>query len=458
MKEFCLSVLLPALLFFECFSGNCTDEKELAIQPNILLILTDQLTAGAMSFAGNSFLETPAIDHLAESGVVFEKAYVTQPLCLPFRSSLQTSRYPHEIGTINNGTKISGDFPLLGNLMNAAGYNCEYIGKWHVGIPPEEAGYKNYDDAGKDDEKARAAVEFLLQEHRTPFFLTVSFNNPHNVCELARAGAVGTDLPDGPIGIAPVNQDELPPLPPNFDYPENEPSVIREIQKKSTIHYPTEAWNQLTWRQYLWGYYRLVEKVDEEIGKVLDALKEAGHEKNTVVIFTSDHGEGVAMHYWNQKQILYEQAVRVPFIISWKDKTTAQVFPGLVSNALEIPATILELAGVDKPISMHGISLLPVLEGKKSKIREFVVSETMFARGGINLGATGRMIRSGSMKYIVYDNGENREQLFDLDNDPWEMNNLARKKTFKKELNLFRALILDWARSTSDHNFPYMNP
>ena len=229
--------------------------------------------------------------------------------------------------------------------------------------------------------------------------------NPHNVCQLARADADGSDLPDGPIETAPTDLNRLPPLPDNFDIPENEPTVIRTVQEVSRVkHYPTENWDELTWRQYLWGYYRLVEKVDAEIGKVLTALKEGAYGDNTIVIFTSDHGEGVAMHHWNQKQILYEQAVRTPFIIQWKGKTQKQVYPELVSNALDIPVTILDIAGVEKPSTMRGVSLSPILEGKSIPARDFVVTETMFASGDRNLGGTGRMIRTKNFKYCIYDN------------------------------------------------------
>ena len=218
-------------------------EKSKTAQPNILLIITDQQTADAMSCVGNNYLKTPAMDKLAEGGVLFKNNYVVQPLCLPFRSSLQTGRYPHEIGTIRNGRSITGDVPFLGNLVSSAGYTSDYIGKWHIGATPEKAGY-NYEKAGKDDEKAIAAEEYLLKKHQKPFFLTVSFMNPHNVCQLARADAVGTDLPDGAIGLAPEDLSELPPLPDNFEMPENEPSVIREIQKKAKLHYPTKNWDE----------------------------------------------------------------------------------------------------------------------------------------------------------------------------------------------------------------------
>ena len=111
-----------------------------ASKPNILLVITDQHSATALSCAGNHDLKTPALDRLAADGVRFDRAYVTQPLCLPCRSSLQTGRYPHEIGTISNGRPIRGEFPLLGNLVNEAGYESAYIGKWHVGKEREVSG------------------------------------------------------------------------------------------------------------------------------------------------------------------------------------------------------------------------------------------------------------------------------------------------------------------------------
>jgi len=430
-------------------------EKSETAQPNILLIMTDQQTADAMSCVGNSYLETPAMDKLAEEGVLFDNNYVVQPLCLPFRSSLQTGRYPHEIGTISNGRTISEGFPFLGHLVSSEGYSSDYIGKWHIGATYEDAGY-NYEKAGKDPERTKAAVEYLLKDHEKPFFLTVSLMNPHNVCQLARADADGSDLPDGAIGLAPEDLSELPPLPVNFEIPANEPSVIREIQNKSPLHYPTKNWDEKIWRQYLWGYYRLVEKVDAQIGQVLNALEEGGHADNTVIIFTSDHGEGVAMHQWNQKQILYDQSVKTPLIISWKGKTQKRVYSELVSNALDIPVTILDIIGVEKPEGMPGESLQPIMEGKSPKPKKYVVSETMFALNNKNLGATGRMIRTKKFKYCIYDNGEKREQLFDMENDPGEMKNLVYEEGYEKVLNEHRELIGKWAEETNDTEFPYV--
>ena len=434
-------------------SLEVTADDQLGSKPNILLLITDQHAATALSCTGNDDLKTPTLDQLAAEGLRFTRAYVTQPLCLPCRSSLQTGRYPHEIGTISNGRPIRGEFPFLGSLVNEAGYESAYIGKWHVGATLEKAGYTEAVQPKRDRDKTILAREFLMRDRDKPFFLTVSFLNPHNVCQLAR----GQELPDGPIGTPPDDLNELPKLPDNFAVPQNEPTAIRQVQAKSTSHYPTKDWDELKWRQYLWGYYRLVEKVDAEIAAVINALDKSGQRDNTVIIFVSDHGEGVAMHHWNQKQILYEQAVRVPFLISWRGKTKPRVTDMLASVSLDIPTTVLSFTGAEVPASMHGISLKEFSLGAKvAKERDFVVAETTFAKGARSLGLVGRMIRTKKYKYCVYDVGQQREQLFDMEADPGETKNLAVDPSFSNELNRHRALIANWAQQTSDSNFPYV--
>ncbi len=421
-------------------------------RPNVLLIFTDQQTDEAMSCAGNPHLNTPAMDRIAARGVRFTRSYVTQPLCLPCRSSIQTGRYPHEIGTPTNGVKLNGAYPMLGELMSAAGYDTAYFGKWHVGASFEEAGYDATADTGSDSETAQYAVEFLKAPRQKPFFLTASFKNPHDVCELARR----QKLPQGPIPPATADPAELPPLPDNFAIPENEPAAIRMIQAKNRdFHYPTNRWSDAEWRQYLWGYYRLVEKVDREIEKVLDALRDSGHEDSTIIIFTSDHGEGVASHHWNQKQILYEQAVRVPLLIAHPlASNPGGTSDALVSTGIDFMPTILGAAGVASPPGpSYGQSLEPLARGSsESWDRRYVVAETTFGRGRDD-GVSGRMLRTERYKYIVYNTGAGREQLFDLEADPGETTNLAEDPAHRSALDEHRILISDWAAETNDR-FP----
>jgi len=446
-------------------------------RPNILVIMTDQQAANALSAAGNPYLNTPAMDSIAARGVRFERAYVTQPLCLPSRSSMMTGRYPHEIGTVTNGRPFNKDWPMVGKFMANDGYECGYIGKWHVGAPMnfERAGHTFLTGKLKDDGKTDAAVDYLSREHDKPFFLTVSYINPHNVCQLARQMnddttprqsthqqsplllAAYRDLPDGPIPPFPKDIHDLPPLPENFAIPENEPAVIREVQAMSpNKHYPTADWNEQRWREYLWGYYRICEKLDGEIARVLEALEENGLADNTVVIFVSDHGEGIAAHHWNQKQILYDSAVRVPFMIAPpKSPAAGKVSTQLVSTGLDYLPTILDFAGISYPDTMPGHSLKSIAIGKSDTLpRDYVVAETIFASGTKQFGVSGRMIRTDQYKYTIYNKGETREQLFDMETDPGETVNLAVDHNFRRELIRHRNLMDSWAKETED-DFPY---
>jgi choline-sulfatase len=129
-----------------------------------------------------------------------------------------------------------------------------------------------------------------------------------------------------------------------------------------------------------------------------------------------------------------------------------------VSNALDIPVTILDLLGIDKPSGMQGISLKPLVEGKSIEARDFLVCETEFAEGKFGRGARGRMLRTERFKYIIYDRGEKREQFFDLEADPGEMNNLAYNKNFQEQLGRHREILAQWAKETGDTSFAYYIP
>ena len=246
-------------------------------------------------------------------------------------------------------------------------------------------------------------------------------------------------------------------MPENFAIPENEPSAIRIVQRKSPYQYPTRDWDDLKWRQYLWGYYRLVEKVDAEIGHLLDALHASPYADSTIVLMVSDHGEGVAMHHWNQKQVLYDSCIRVPLILSGPGILSGVVSTELVSTGLDIPRTLLDFAGAAAPESMRGVSLREIAEGTQSAVeRSHIVAETTFAQNTTLLGLRGRMLRTRQFKYCVYDTGECREQLFDMDADPGETRNLAVQSVHQDTLRQLRAAMAQWAEQTKDLDFPYI--
>ena len=297
----CATAVAPSLVW----------AKEL---PNIIYIVTDQQTASAMSCMGNDDLHTPNMDKLAESGVLFRNAYCSTPLSGPARAAMFTGYTSHEVGLARNGTPIPDSLRTrtLGTLMQDAGYDCIYAGKWHVhtaSMPDKEFGFTTI-HPHSDNGLAEACVDFLEQKHTKPFFLVAGFDNPHNICEYARS----QNLPWGNIEDLPQN--EWPGLPLNFAKNPYDADVISYEQSLNYSVYPTRNYTPDDWRRYRSLYYRLVEKVDAEIGKILNAVDKQDLWKNTVVIFTSDHGDGVGAHHWNQKSALYEEVVNIPLIVT----------------------------------------------------------------------------------------------------------------------------------------------
>lgn len=430
-------------------------------RPNIIYIMTDQQYGGAMSCAGNPYLRTPALDRLAAMGTRFDKAYCAFPLCVPSRVAMFSSHMPHESGVYINCNTSNEPFPFvtLGKVTSDAGYDCHYIGKWHLTIPASRSREHGFGKVelpgghGHDAERAERAVRFLRSKHDQPFLLVVSLLNPHDCCQLAR----GEDLSKFEGGLAPTPPEaELPPLPDNFEIPQGEPDQLRVWQKENSASvYRSYFWDEKQFREYLWGYYRLVEMVDAEIAKVLDALRDSGREDDSVVIFSSDHGDGHSRHRWNQKWSLYDESARVPFIVAQKGRTRAgHVDQHLVSSGLDLMPTICDYAGVEPPNGCLGRSVRAIAEGRTSDTwREYVVSETSFG----NWGPVGdsdypkaRMVRSDRYKYIAYDKGDRREQLIDMDTDPGEMVNLVDKPEMAPVLKRHREYLAQWCRRTHD--------
>lgn len=194
---------------------------------------------------------------------------------------------------------------------------------------------------------------------------------------------------------------------------------------------------------------RLVEKVDAEIGRILDALRANGLEEDTLVVFTSDHGDGHGSHHWNQKSILYEEEVKVPMIVSLPGVTRAGALDEhLVSMGLDLLPTVCDYAGIALPEGLTGLSLRELAEGREPATwRDAVYAETMISVGK-KLAA--RMVRTNQFKYAVYEWGQYREQLMDLERDPGEMVNLAVESRYADVLQEHRRLLWEWCHATGD--------
>ena len=428
-------------------------------RPNILIISTDEQSFDAVSYRiGTRYLHTPNIDGLAASGIAFNRAYCADPICVASRTAMFTGRYPTETGVVDNSdlTRVHLDphkFPIMGKIFHRRGYNTAYFGKWHIACSKDDVdvhGFTTIATTLQDDVAAANAAAFLRSKPKGPFLMVASLLNPHNICEWAR----GEKLPLGPIGNPPP-VDQCPPLRPNHAPQHNEPDIITLMRRSyhDTRMFPVGTFSDAKWREYEWAYYRLAEKADAHVGAVLNALRDSGLEEDTLVVFLSDHGDCQGAHGWNQKTVFYDEASRVPFILSHKGVLRPGKSDRLVNTGVDLIPTLCDYAGIAAPAGLPGISLRhPELHP-----RRYVISANKLVQGasidGIKPTPSGRMLRSQQFKYCVYDQGNRRESLVDMEKDPGEMWNLAYEPRYHNVLHQHRAMLREWCASTRD-NFP----
>jgi arylsulfatase A-like enzyme len=449
-KHLCLITLLTAL------SAWAAPE-----QPNVLVISTDQQHAGMLSCAGNTWLKTPAMDSIASNGVRFVRTYCVNPVCVPSRTGMFTGYTPARLGIEVNGDMAKIRIPAeiqqqgMGALFSSAGYETAYAGKVHVVGGVGKLGFTQLKAGSGDEGTAAACVGFLGQKRDKPFLLVASFVNPHDICYFEVGSSKTSKASDDGEGEgskqakanvdvarkrpAGVSDEEFfskhcPPIPANAEPQKDAPDALGQ---------PSGRWSVEEWRQHRWTYCRLTEQVDREIGRVLQALRDAGLEEKTLVVFTSDHGDMDGSHRLGYKNEFFEEAARVPFIVSLKGVTQPGLVDNqhLVSSGLDLIPTLCDFAGIKAPPALLGRSVRPLAEGRATpEWRPYVVSET---RGG-------RMVCSGRYKYCVYAKGERREQLVDLEKDPGEMKNLAADPAYADILVRHRQYLREWVKTNND--------
>jgi len=438
-------------------------------RPNILLIITDQQSADAMSCAqGDRYLRTPHMDSLAARGMRFTRAYAANPICVPSRTAMLTGRYPHETGVQDNDRVPFNvrAFPTAGTLFRQAGYDTGYVGKWHLlisGKDPKLSGFDfavNLKNNGADATTPSAVAEFLGRKRDRPFLLVASFVNPHNICEWAR----GDKLPDGPVGTPPPPQ-ECPPGPASLAPSADEPDAIEFARRsyQANAQFPVGGFDVAKWRQYRWAYYRMIEQTDALIGRVLATLAASGHVRDTLVVLTSDHGDCQGAHGWSQKTVFYDESCRVPFIVSPPQVKHSGTSDRLVQTGIDLLPTLCDFAGIAPPAELPGLSQRPAAEGAITlDPRRYIVASNHLVQGaplaGIAMTPAGRMLRSARYKYCVYDQGKRRESLIDMEKDPCELVNLAADPAAAAVLDEHRAMLLEWSRTAGDTSFPFVSP
>jgi arylsulfatase A-like enzyme len=397
------------------FGANVLTSKNIH-RPNFLFINVDQLSWDVIGLNGCTEVKTPNIDRILKSGVSFNRSYSANPVCSPARTSWYTGREPCEHGVLFNGMKIyDSTMPDMGQVFSSAGYDTFFCGKWHVGGRDSKSSFiKSMQGAGvsegehQDAVAARAMSGYLMsRSNDKPFLGLVCLINPHDCCQWWKEIHV-------PIKPFPLTEITLPNLPPNFDkIPEREPQAVRNAYRNPKGR--SGLWDKTWWRYYIYGYHRLIEMVDKQVGLVLDTLARSQYADNTFVIFSSDHGDGHGCHQTTGKQFLYDEAARVPLVVSYPGKIKNPTTDSNLVSGVDLFPTLCDYAGITAPPKLRGKSLRPILEGDVKKFRPFLRSETM---------GSGRMIVSDQYKYIMYKDDPN-EQLFDMTNDSGETKNLA---------------------------------
>lgn len=456
-------------------------------RPNILFIQSDQHRFDCVGANGHPLLDTPALDRIACEGVNCTRAHTPIPLCTPARSSLLTGCWPTRHGCIANYDSEAWQPPLQGLplcpvLLRDSGYHTAYIGKWHVdrnieppgygfiqyvpegdygkwreaqGLPPRFS-WKNFTVKkvfGNEDENALPeqsrlnwgadrVIEMLherTEEKNTgkPWLIRWDPSEPHP-----------PNVVPHPYSII-YDTDELKPWASFSDTLENKPIA----QRQSRLNWGVQGWGWEKWRPTVARYLGEIALLDFQIGRILNALDAAGLAENTLVIYTSDHGDLCGAHGLMDKHfIMYEDVVRVPLLMRWPagGLVGGRKCDAPIIHALDLPAAMLEAAGLPVPETFQGTSLLPWARGGSDKRRDSAFSMYF---GNIFGMYSQRMVSDGKWKYVW--NVTDMDELYDLENDPGELRNLAHSSAHLEILKNRRARLIQWMEETRD---PLLNP
>ncbi|MHC4155628.1 MAG: sulfatase-like hydrolase/transferase [Planctomycetota bacterium] len=435
--------------------------------PNILVIMSDEHNASVLGSYGNKIVYTPNLDSLARRGIVFESCYCNSPLCVPSRLSFTSGKYASRVGAWNNKCWLpSADYPSLPRIMNAAGYESFLCGKMHydetrrygfteIGgganrstktgkgqrrraddLAPKPGHSKRFkafhpgDDSGvlrRDRAVTAGTTEFLKNRKATdkPFFLFAGYIAPHfplivpeEYWEPYKGKVPMPVIPEGHLESQPRNYKHLRIA---FNVEDTPPDIVRKGREL---------------------YYGLTQWLDEEIGRLLKALADSDVADNTIVIYTTDHGENMGEHGLWWKNCVYEHAARVPLIVSWPKRWKGAQRRTGACSLVDAVQTIADLAGAKVPDDWDGDSMAPWMDDAKTKWKDLAVSE-YYAH---NVASGYAMIRMGKYKYVYHtppdENHPAQRELYDLQTDPGEFTNLARRTEHKKRLEaMHKALV-----------------
>jgi len=431
--------------------------------PNVILIFTDDQRFDTIGTLGNEHIITPNIDSLVRNGTTFTNAYImgsmSGAVCVPSRAMLMTGRTL--FGLEGVGNVIPENHITLPEVLQKAGYTTFHTGKWHqdskayarcftdgakIFFDGMSDHYKvpvrDFDPTGKYPKQkiyynenkhsselfSDAAIKFLRDyKDESPFFVYIAYTAPHDPRHM-------------PKKYLDMYNPEQIVLPKNFmpEHPfDNGAMKTRDEKLAAWPRTPEEI------RKHIAAYYAMITHVDAQIGRVLAALKETGQDENTLIVFSGDNGLAVGRHGLMGKQNIYEHSIHVPLVI-----TGPGIHRGQKRDAfcylLDIYPTLCELIGLSIPSSVEGRSLVPIIRNRQQKIRDTL----FFAYKDVQRG-----VRDKRYKLIEYSvKGKRTTQLFDLQSDPWEFDNLAGNPNYVQYLQRMRKELLKWKEQLNDRS------
>lgn len=458
--KYILFYVLLGIVLYACKPNHAPPEEPASKNsPNVLILLTDQWRAQATGYAGDPNVQTPHLDSLASRSVNFKNAVSGMPVCSPFRASLLTGQRPLTHGVFMNDVQLDTNAVTMGKIFSKAGYNTGYIGKWHLDgngrlqfIPPgerrqgfdfwkgnecthnynESVYYENDDPNRKIWEdydtfkQTDAAIRYIndQKESNRPFLMVVSYGTPHAPYHTAPEEYRNRFDPDKII------------------LHENVPDSLKMRAKKD-----------------LAGYYAHISALDDMVGKVIKNLKESGQLENTILVFTSDHGDLLGSHGAYKKQQPYEESARVPMLFHIPqnlDITTGK--REALMNSEDILPTILDLCNIPIPNSVEGINYRPYLEGKE-QVGDTTLLTCVQPFGQWNkVEHGGREYRAIKTKQYTYARDlKGPWLLFDNKNDPYQMDNLIGNAQYASLQNDLDRQLSERLRETGDEFLPGMD-
>nr|WP_286171762.1 sulfatase [Gracilibacillus phocaeensis] len=459
-------------------------------QPNILFIMSDDHAAHAISAYGSRINETPYIDRIAKEGIRFDNCFCTNSICAPSRASILTGKYNHENGVRTLWEPMDTRQQHVAKVLQGNGYQTAMIGKWHLGhgknsdptgfdywnILPDQGDYNNPDmiEMGETKSYPGYVTDIITdlsldwmnkRDNNKPFFLMCHHKAPHRPWK-----------PDEKYKNLYEDIDIQEPETFHDDYQNRSLAafeavmrVDRDLQKRDVKMDPPndlspEALKSWYYQRYIKDYLRCVASIDDNVGRMLDYLDTEGITDNTIVIYTSDQGFFLGDHGWYDKRFMYEESLRMPFLVRYPKMVKANSSTSSFALNVDFAQTFLDYAEVEAPTDMQGTSLRPILEGKNPADWQ----QSMYYRYWEHMSDPHKVgahfgVRTHTHKLIYYygkslnvpgsydDPKEPEWELFDLEKDPSELNNVYHHpqyqetvKELKKELFLLKKKVCDF--------------